>query len=423
MSVAVIDVGVAVRTVDVPVGTAMAGFAARLGPSVGVRDPLSVRALALDTTVLVVIDCCALHEDTCDAVRARVATVVADSHVIVAATHTHSGPCIALGRLGPDQRSLTETVAAAGAAAALEALRTRVPCTVGYSEARGVGVAHDRRHLDRAIDPPVQVLAFVDGGGTRRATFVSYPCHPVVLNAANRLISADFIHPLRASVESAYPRSVCVYATGAAGDVNTGHSATASFHAEDTSGRDFPTARRLGLRIADAAVRAPLTMVESHTVLFQHHSVTLDFQPVDLTRLGRDIDTWSHEFVDAEPDRRALLDSWLAWARAMRNSESMPQTWTGEVNCVRLGPVTIVTLPGEPFLAAAAELQAAIEGPVIVLGYVDGVPGYLPDRAAYLEGGYEVADAHRYYGMPAPFVEGSLERLVECAKSLTAEGR
>ena len=69
-----------------------------------------------------------------------------------------------------------------------------------------------------------------------------------------------------------------------------------------------------------------------------------------------------------------------------------------------------------PFLETADRLETAIAetgftGATLVLGYADGVPGYLPPRSAYPHGGYEVADAHRYYAMPGPFSPGGVERL------------
>jgi len=53
-----------------------------------------------------------------------------------------------------------------------------------------------------------------------------------------------------------------------------------------------------------------------------------------------------------------------------------------------------------------------------VLGYCDGVSGYLPTADEYESGGYEVCDAHRYYGMPGPYAQGSAERLADAAISL-----
>ena len=66
----VVTAGAATVTVDVPVGTPMTGYAARLSPSTGVHDPLTVRALVIDDVGIVVVDCCALRTSTCGELRA-----------------------------------------------------------------------------------------------------------------------------------------------------------------------------------------------------------------------------------------------------------------------------------------------------------------------------------------------------------------
>jgi hypothetical protein len=80
----------------------------------------------------------------------------------------------------------------------------------------------------------------------------------------------------------------------------------------------------------------------------------------------------------------------------------------------------IVALPGEPFAAAAHQIRAHA-GPgdtVLVAGYSDGCPGYLPPAEEFAHGGYEVVEAHRYYGLAGPFAEGGSERLVAAAVPL-----
>ena len=56
-----------------------------------------------------------------------------------------------------------------------------------------------------------------------------------------------------------------------------------------------------------------------------------------------------------------------------------------------------------------------------VNGFADGVPGYIPPEAEYPFGGYEVLEAHRYYGLPAAFAAGSAERLEAAAIRLNAQ--
>ncbi|WP_433674710.1 hypothetical protein [Microbacterium gorillae] len=414
-----VKVGAARTDVPVPTGTRMSGYAARTSGATGIHDPLTVRALAIDGVVFIAVDCCALHEDSCDAIRGQLIAAGA-TDAVIAATHTHSGPCIARGRVGIDDPAVRVDVERAAADTGRRSLAATRVCRVGAREATGVGVARDRRHLDAVIDPPVQGLVFRDvTDGTAVASLVTYPCHPVVLGAANTQVSADHVAALRDEVEAALGGALCVFLTGAAGDVNDGHAASASFHADVTSGRDFATAAARGQRIARALLEAAEHDVAVDAVRFSSATVAPELAPVDRDVIARQRERWLRERRSASSGLRALLDIWIAWADSLPTDP--PSHWLGRISCTRIGAVRIVTLPGEPFLVAADLLRSSTSDPVFVLGYSDGVPGYLPNRDAYAEGGYEVEDAHRYYGMPSPFVAGSLEELIAAARALMHE--
>ncbi|MEN0022921.1 MAG: neutral/alkaline non-lysosomal ceramidase N-terminal domain-containing protein [Microbacterium sp.] len=408
-----VPVGCAVAAVDVPDGTPMSGFAARSSGSTGVHDPLTVRALVIDTVALVTVDCCALHERTCASVRDDLLADGIVTEIVLHATHTHAGPCISHERLGVEapglrvevERSIVDTVRSAAAA--------RVPCTLVYAEAHGAGVARNRRHLEREIDPPVQAVGF-DREGRRVATLVSYPCHPVVLDGDNTLISGDFVAPLRERIEAQHPGSVCVFATGAAGDVNTGHRAESSF-VGGGAGRTFAEAGRVGGVLAAALSSVDPAPIDAGPVGFASAGVTLDIAAESDDTVALQVEGWQREIADGT-GRSALLDRWLRWARERPSSPA--SSWVGRVSVISCGALRIIALPGEPFLSAADRLRAGHDGPTIVLGYCDGVPGYLPDESAYALGGYEVVDAHRYYAMPGPFARGSLEAVVDVAAAL-----
>src|SRR5215217_1069980 len=73
----------------------MRGYANRAGGVLGVHDPLYARALVLEhgdrRVALCGLDLCGVQEDVVAAARTRIADVDPD-HVLVAASHTHSGP-------------------------------------------------------------------------------------------------------------------------------------------------------------------------------------------------------------------------------------------------------------------------------------------------------------------------------------------
>jgi len=120
-----------------------------------------------------------------------------------------------------------------------------------------------------------------------------------------------------------------------------------------------------------------------------------------------------------------LLSCWAEWAQSFGPAGASTATsWIAPVTVLRWGGALLVFLPGEPFAASALALRDAVgqgdSGAILlmVLGYTDGCPGYLPPAGEYEFGGYEVTEAHRYYGMPGPFAPGSAERLVHCALNL-----
>ncbi len=413
-------VGAAVVAVSVPVGTAMAGYAARPGPSTGVHDPMTVRALVLDSVGVVVIDCCALTEQTCAEIR----TASPLTDVFVAATHTHSGPCLTPGRVGGADARVLADVAVAANHALGRAQTTAVPCRVVYGEATGLGVAQNRRHLDREIDPPLQVIGFEAVAESRLvAVLASYPCHPVVLDAANQLISADYPGVLRRTVEAAFPGATCLFATGCAGDVNDGHPAEASYTSIASTTRTFAAVDRIGRHLGHAAVSALDTAAQVAgpdsvcTTLVA--PVTLDLATLDPAEVAADRENWRATAARLGTEEGAVYDVWAQWADEWLSEDALhrPSTWSSRVGVIGLGGLWVVTLPCEPFLGVAEAIQARL-GDAIVLGYTDGVVGYLPTWDEYPHGGYEVVDSHRYYGMPAPFAQGSAERLVDAVTRL-----
>jgi neutral ceramidase len=408
-------VGAAVTEVPIAAGTPMSGFAARTEPSAGVHDPLTVRALVIEDACWLTIDVCGLDEATCLSIR-KAAPLPTD-RIIVSATHTHSGPCSMTDRLGHADPAVVEALCRAAVKTCTEAVDNRTLCSVSLETIAGLGIAHNRRHPEVPIDPALQVIAFTGSSGSVTAWLLQFPCHPVVLGADNRLISADYQGFARQSLEAHAPASVALFLTGAAGDVNTGHSAESSYLQGGSPTRTFAEAERIGEALGKAGrsvLAAPARPAHPFAVLTT--SIELELDVLDEAIPDALAAQWGRQALTATSGEQALLRIWSDWARAQDGSAEL--RWTGTITVMRISDILLVALPGEPFLAAAEQIQREFELPVIVAGYSNGCPGYFPTAAEYDRGGYEVLDAHRYYGMPAPFKRGSLERLVRTAVTL-----
>ncbi|MBA3326385.1 MAG: neutral/alkaline non-lysosomal ceramidase N-terminal domain-containing protein [Rhodobacteraceae bacterium] len=397
-------------------GLHLAGFAARTDPATGIHDPLTARAVVVEDTAIVAADIVALHEETSARIRARCA--LPDDRVIVTATHTHGAPLAVPGRLGGEPDPTFLQAVEDGCVAAIDAaLADQQPARITVGLGADPDVARNRRHADGPVDRALPVLRIRDADGGLRAVVLAYACHPVALGADNRLVTADYPHFVRRRIEAAHPGAVALFLQGCCGDANTGHSARASLSRAPDDARTYAVAERLGARIAgaaldagEAAVAGPVTAGEARVELRLHRAEH------DLPAL---VAGWKAEAASADPVRAVLLAHWIRWADRVAGVDS--GIWTGRVSVLRWGDVPIVALPGEIFGETGLGLRADCgAGPAFVLAYADAVPGYIPPEAEYAHGGYEVDEAHRFFGLPGGFAPQSAERLAEAAVRLLA---
>ncbi len=396
-------------------GLLLAGYAARTEPALGTHDSLTARALVVGDTAIVVADVIGIHQATSARIRQRCG--LPPDNVVVAATHTHAAPVSMPGRLGaPADPAFLVALEDACVAAIRTAVENSKPCHLSAGMGADPDIARNRRHAEGPLDRSLPVLQITDETGRVIAVLVSYACHPVVLGADNRLMSADFPWALRDEIERAYPGAVAIFANGCAGDVNDGHAASASFTAEAQLNRDFAHAERLGRRIAAAALAAPLRPVTTNPTA-RNATVTLPLDRPEGDLRVRAAEWQAELDAGVPPPRSLLLPYWVAWASD--NAAIPPGESQGRVTVLDWGDVVIAALPGEVFSETGLALRAACgTRTAFVLAYADDTAGYIPPRPEYPFGGYEVDEAHRFYGTPGRFAPGSAEILVDTVKSL-----
>lgn len=401
----------------------MAGYAARTDPARGTHDPLTLRALVVDTTAVVTVDVVGLTSTTCRRIDRRCPGM----DVVVHAIHTHGGPVSTPGRLGGacDRRWLRALEDAAVDAVQTASAQVQ-PVTVETWASPGPPVAANRRRNGGPVDPLLPVIRLTRGDGATVATVVSYACHPVVLGADNLLLTADYPGPLRRRIETE-AGGVALFLTGCAGDANPGQVEVDPARAAVVERRTFDDCAAIGADLAAAAWRGRDRATpaagphraadEPAGTRFWSTTVRLPFDLPGADALAAEVDLWRRRAAAAaDPGERALYSSWRDWARlqsaTLHDGAPRPETWTGRVSILRWGPATIVALPGEPFATTGMRVRQLLGVPgAIVAGYCDGCPGYLPPSQEYVHSGYEVRDAHRYYGAPGPFAPGAAEAL------------
>ena len=403
--------GWAQTTITPPVGISLAGFGARKEGARGIHDHLYARALVLEEAgryiALALCDLCEVDTPFVGTVRARVQKVtgIPGSQVMVAATHTHAAPAtFALYSTSPDPQWLG-VLGDRVADAVVAASRNIAPVTLAIGQGHEGSVAHNRRHADGPVDSTLTVLRG-DCPGKPPGLLVHYACHPTVLGPDNLLISRDYVGFVVDAVERA-TGGWAMFANGACGDINVGHSADRSALGLPIPGRTFERAEALGRRLADEVVRV---LGSAQPVEAPHdgrrgvlasgaRSLRLPLRQTpsmeDSEELVRTLRRHLRELelAAAAEDaltaaRLELVYAELAWDWVRQRGTLMEEPV--EVQAFAIGDVALVALPGEFFAESGLRLRERSPFQhTIPIGYADGGVGYVPPASAFAEGGYE----------------------------------
>jgi neutral ceramidase len=398
-------------------GVELSGFAARTQPSVGVLDPLAAKGLYLASggARLLWLHCDLIGFDrtivTAFRQWAREALGLQPGEVMLSATHTHAGPCtIHLREAGEFDPVYIEFLQQKLREAAALALARTEDVELLAAEGR-LDLAVDRRKTASShTDPRVAALGFRRGDGTFAAAVVNYAMHPVALGPRNRMVSADISGAAADSLAELLPGKPVVLATnGACANLNP--------PAENVA---MEQVRQWGRQIAEVA--APLKdrgVGTKSTLRVLSRIVPLPLETLDPEGVNRSADralAYAGPLAEWGDKYRRVVEHWRS--TLLRNG-SRPQNGhhDAELFGVALGEVVLVGANAEVFSEFTDLLRRQSSGRMYLIGYANGDLGYLPTRAAYLEGGYEVDVAHMFYG-GFRLKAGGLELLAAMAADL-----
>lgn len=433
-----ISAGVAVVDITPPIGYRMEGyFSERL--STGTHDPLQAKAIVLqegdERAALVVCDLCAINAAVTGPAReqAEEKTGIPASHILIAATHTHTGPlyfgglrehfhrkAVAKDGIDPCERIdyaafLTEKLveAIAGAQAAAK------PARIDSGTALQNDLSFNRRfHMKDGsvrcnpgsrnpdivrpagpIDPQVGVVLVRQAADNRPlASLTVFALH--LDTTGGTLYSADYPYYLEQALrESLGERFVSVFANGTCGDIN--HF--------DVSGRRTLKTPYIGETLA-ATVKASLPelkplaqpglavrseIVELPLRTYTPEEVALAEQALEMIGTGK------------KPPMD-MVKAYEIISFKYRPAGKLPAL----VQAIRLGNGTaLVGLPGEVFVDLGLAIKKASPFPnTMVVELSQDCPDYVPTRKAFAEGSYETV---------CSWIEpGGGEMLVDCAVRL-----
>jgi neutral ceramidase len=383
--------------------------------STGVHDPLLSSALYLESggqrVMFIANDVIYVSKAMVTRARERIAdrTGIPAGHILISATHTHSGPKM----LDPLATSADDAVPAADPAivrfvedqivdAALRAARDPVPAEIGLAVADATGIGTNRRDPAGPRDLQVPVMLVRDHERKPLAAMLVCSMHPTVLHEDSTLISGDFPGLARQILQRDLLGADCpvLYHSGPAGNQSPRHV---------TKANTFAEAERLGKIVADAAMRAIDSIDFRRNVDLECRRAGVTFPlktfpnqheaeeklKCAIARLRdlRESSAPKTQIRTAEVDVFGAEET-VTLARASGALQAAADScMPAEIQAILIGPWTFIGWPGEMFVEFAIELKQGIKNS-FPISYANGeLQGYLVTRQAVDEGGYESANA------------------------------
>ncbi len=404
--------GAAAVDITPPTGLKMYGYANRKSGAAGVLDPLYARTLVLETSdkrfALVVLDLGRVFAPSwIERLRAKVKQSSGIDYVLVAATHTHSGPDPTDQFPAANPPDWETPILEKAAGVIQQAHQRAVEARLGT----GYGVAyigHNRlRHnpdgtaswFERnptmvptaPVDPTVSVVRIDNSQGEPIAVLVNYACHPVIFGSDNLQYSADWPGVMIKTVERAFGgKPVAMFLQGGDGDINPYYAVTPL--EQDAIGRREWSGERVGHEAARVA-QGIATQADADASL----QYSEDSLPMNLR--------WNPAKF-----REAVLSSWGPEAAAEFDRQQKQPMRLPATTLLINKRIALMTMPGEPFVDFQMDWRNRCPVPdALFMGYSTADFDYFPTIRAATFGGYGAANT-------ATRVElGAADRMVDHA--------
>jgi hypothetical protein len=429
-------VGRAAVKITPPAGMPMAGYySIRLNE--GVHDDLFAKAIVLEhggvRAALVACDVVSIPRAFAEEARTLIEreTGIPGAHVMISATHTHTGPEMGARLVNVDPKTLdiVQTYHAQLPRRIAESVRVAAenlrPGRVRKGVGREESVAFIRRYWMKdgtvkwnpgkrnpgivepagEIDPDVPVVSFEDAEGAPLAVYVNYANHLDTVGGMQ--FSADYPYALGKILgEALGGGTLTVFTEGCAGNVNhidvrspapqKGHAEAARIGAI-LAGEVLRTFRRLTpaageIQVSREMVALPLVSLE----------------PGDVERAREVIAQYG------KPGAPAFYEQVKAF-KVMEVAARQGKPIEAEVQVIALGrDLAWVGLPSEIFVEIGKAIKLGSPFPVtIVASLANGSFGYIPDRRAYPQGQYEVINTPVAAGGGEMLAASAVRQLIE----------
>ena len=398
--------------VTIPIGHPCMGGG--IAPAKEIVDPLLAHGFVLSgagkPVVFVALDWCEIRNGAYDLFRDKIAKAVSTEpvRVMLCALHQHDAPIVDL-----EAQQLLEKHKAKGAIcdlaflekavlrvadAAKACLKNARPVThIGTGEAKVEKVASNRRYLDEngkvqynrmsasrdpkvrageegTVDSLLKTISFWTGD-TPLCGLSAYATHPMSFYGRGG-VTADFVGMARKRRQADTPGMFQMYASGCGGNVTAG-----KYNDGDPTNREA-LAERIYSAMTAAWKATKKTAVKD--VIFRSASLALD---------ARTSDGFSEEALikrlkdDPKPFGQCLAALGLSWKKRCDSGKPI------DLPVLDFGGAVIALLPAESYVEfQLAAQKARPDAFVLVAGYGECGPGYIPIERAWKENDGNLSD-------------------------------
>jgi neutral ceramidase len=404
------------------VGIRLGGFASRLGkPSNAVHDPLIVRAIFLscgaEEALLISADVLGVYRGFADGVKGAISkrTGIRSDRIILAATHTHSGPETIVPMwpntfpYSKEEKGMLEDwfdffkdkIVEVSTNAYKNA--SSVSIKAGYFYARKLTL--NRSYEDGPLDDQLSTIIF--NGRNSRFLITNYACHPVCNSDLG--ISADYPGELSLNLlKMGYEN---FFATGAAGNINPVELG-------------MEAAQKLGSELSYATIEA---LNESHIISSDKLKVTsksVNLHVINVDKLQEAEAKFKEVYRECaenleNPDCHVRLLYADEELEVAKDHKTFAET---TIKVFSIGnEIVFISIPGELFVEFGLGIKEAANELgyrfVVISTYSDDYIGYIPAKKAFELGTYEARLA-RWSRITEKASEEMYGEVLDCLRSL-----
>jgi len=364
-------------------------FDRRNKTSTGVHDPLFAKAVVIEDSmgalfVLVSADICYINNQVRDRVISRIRRLGFNEHnVMLAGTHTHSGPCgydkrfVSDTLFGRYKSTIFEMIVRGISSAIIQAAQNREPANIFYGSKEAPGLNRSRRdpafdistgggpsdipfNTDKyKTDTTLSVVMFKTLDDKPIGLIYNFASHPTVMSPKNMLISADWPGVAGARLEKEMGRgTAAIFINGALGDAAPNPDWT-------FVNKEWEDMEAYGLEIARAVLEVKTSLKPMTAGKIKGRTVRKNFE-------------------------RLALRAFKGWKMPKSMSKLALSRTDQPLQAARVGNVVFLAVPGEPTTTVGARLKELCDKDYLCLVTApsNSYLGYFVLEKEWKEGGY-----------------------------------